>query len=73
MPSLTTVTLNKARAFLCKETVHTKSVSPSSPLSLDISPALSSYLSFPPSFIHTSSKPFTQLLINPFTNRLLHS
>ena len=73
MPSLTTVALDKEKAFLCKKTVHTKSPSSSPPLSLDISPALSDYLSFPPSFTHLSSKPFTQLLINPFTNRLLHS
>ena len=74
MPSLTTVTLNKGRAFNHKETVHTKSSpSSSSPSSLDITPALSDYLSFPPSFTHLSSKPFTQLLINPFVHRLLHS
>ena len=73
MPSLTTVTLDKEKAFKEKETVHTKSSPSSSPSSLDIPPALSDYLSFPPSFTHLSSKPFTQLLINPFGNRLLHS
>ena len=73
MPSLTTVTLDKEMAFLCKKTVHTKSPSSPPPLSLDIPPALSAYLSFPLSFTHLSSKPFTQLLINPFVTRLLHS
>ena len=73
MPSLTTVTLDTEKAFLCKITVHTKSPSSSPPSFLDITPALSSYLSFPPSFTHLSSKPFTQLLINPFVHRLLHS
>ena len=73
MPSLTTVALNKEYTFNYKETVHTKSPSSPPPLSLDISPALSSYLSFLPSFTHLSSKPFTQFLINPFVHRLLHS
>ena len=74
MPSLTTVRLNKEKAFLCKKTVHTKSPSSSSsPSFLDISPALSDYLSFPLSFTHLSSKPFTQFLINPFRNCLLLS
>ena len=50
MPSLTTVTLDKEKAFLGKKTVHTKSPSSSPPLSLDITSALSDYLSFPPSF-----------------------
>ena len=54
MPSLTTVALNKEYTFNYKETVKTKSSPSSSPLSLDISPALSDYLSFPPSFTHTS-------------------
>ena len=54
MPALTTVALDKEKAFLYKKTVHTKSPSSSPPLSLDISPALSDYLSFPPSFTHTS-------------------
>ena len=58
MPSLTTVTLSKAHAFNYKKTVHTKSPSSSSPpLSLDITPALSDYLSFPPFFTHLSSTP----------------
>ena len=54
MPSLTTVALNKEYTFNYKETVHTKSFPSFSPSSLDISPALSDYLSFPPSFTHTS-------------------
>ncbi len=54
MPSLTTVTLDKESAFNCKKTVHTKSSSPSSPSFLDITPALSDYFFFPPSFTHTS-------------------
>ena len=58
MPSLITVTLSKAHAFNYKKTVHTKSPSSSSPpLSLDITPALSDYLSFPPFFTHLSSTP----------------
>ena len=73
MPSLITVALNKEKAFLGKKTVHTKSPSSSPPLSLDITSALSDYLSFPPSFTHLSSKAFTQLLINSFVNRLLLS
>ena len=73
MPSLTTVTLDKEKAFNYKKTVHMKSSPSSSPSSLDISPALSSYLSFPPSFTHLFSKPFTLLLILPFVHRLLHS
>ena len=73
MPSLTTVTLSEYYSFKYKKTVHTNSSSSSPPLSLDITPALSDYLSFPPSFTHLSSKPFTQLLINPFGNRLLLS
>ena len=63
MPSLTTVTLSKAHAFNYKKTVHTKSPSSSSPpLSLDITPALSDYLSFPPFFTHLSSTPDHALL-----------
>ena len=50
MPSLTTVTLYKKIAFRKKKTVHTKSPSSSSPSFLDITPALSHYLSFPLSF-----------------------
>ena len=73
MPFLTTVALDKEYAFSYKETVQTKSSPSSSPSFLDITPALSDYLSFPPSFTHLSSKPFTQLLKNPFVNRLLHS
>ena len=44
MPSLTTVTLDKGRAFRNKKTVHTKSSSSSSPSFLDITPALQYYL-----------------------------
>ena len=44
MPSLTTVTLNKTRAFYYTETIHTNSPSPSSLSFLDITPALSKYL-----------------------------
>ena len=74
MPSLTTVALNKEYTFNYKETVKTKSSpSSSSPSSLDIPSALSSYLSFPPYFTHLFSKPFTLLLILPFVHRLLHS
>ena len=68
MPSLTTVTLNKYYAFQCKKTVHTKSISFSSPSFLDISPVLKRYLQLIVSFtldftsilskgvIHTSCK-----------------
>ena len=54
MPSLTTVTLNKENAFDYKKTVHTKSLSSSSPSFLDITPALQQYLSSPLSFTHDS-------------------
>ena len=52
MPSLTTVTLNKENAFDYKKTVHTKSLSSSSPSFLDITPALQQYLKYPLSFTH---------------------
>ena len=61
MPSLTTVTLNKDNAFTRKNTVHTKSPSPSSPSSLDITPALQQYLSFPLSSTNCSSCHFSAL------------
>ena len=54
MPSLTTVTLNKENAFDYKKTVHTKSLSSSSPSFLDITPALQQYLSFPLTSTHDS-------------------
>ena len=52
MPSLYTVTL-KGHAFKNKKTIHTKSPSPAFPSSLDITPALQYYLSFPVSFTHS--------------------
>ena len=55
MPSLTTVTLDKGRAFKYKKTIHTKSSSPSSSSFLDITPALQQYLSSPLSFTHSAS------------------
>ena len=61
MPSLTTVTLDKIYAFQRKKTVHTKSPSPSSPSSLDITPALQQYLSFPLSSTNHSSCHFSAL------------
>ena len=61
MPSLTTVTLNKDSAFQRKKTVHTKSPSSSSPSSLDITPALQQYLSFPLSSTNHSSCHFSAL------------
>ena len=54
MPSLTTVTLIKKCAFGCKKTIHTKSFSSFFLSSLDITPALLHYLSFPLSFTHLS-------------------
>ena len=54
MPSLTTVTLYKRYAFRKKNTIHTKSSSSSSLSFLDITPALSDYLSFP-LFSYTTS------------------
>ena len=54
MPSLTTVTLDKGRAFKYKKTIHTKSFFPSSSSFLDITPALQQYLSSPLSFTHDS-------------------
>ena len=48
MPSLITVTIPYAFEFI--KTAYTKSSSSSSPSFLDITPALSDYLSFPPSF-----------------------
>ena len=61
MPSLTTVSLDKEYAFKCKRTVHTKSPSSSSPSSLDITPALQQYLSFPLSSTNCSSCHFSAL------------
>ena len=52
MPSLTTVTLSKEYVFQWKRNIHTKSVSPSPPSFLDITPALQEYLSSPLSFTH---------------------
>ena len=69
MPSLTTVTLDKSRAFKYKKTIHTKSSSSFSPSCLDITPALERYLSeenhFPilPYFPHFPLS-FTTLLIH---------
>ena len=54
MPSLTTVYLNKEKAFRLKKTLHTKSSSLSSPSFLDITPALQQYLQFIVSFTHLS-------------------
>ena len=59
MPSLTTVTL--PHAFQRRKTVHTKSPSSSSPSSLDITPALQQYLSFPLSSTNRSSCHFSAL------------
>ena len=58
MPSLNAVSLRKASAFSKKKTVQTKSSSPSPPSSLDITPALQQYLSFPLSFTHASHHQF---------------
>ena len=66
MPSLTTVTLDKNNAFKHKKTLHTKSSSSSSPSFLDITAALSDYLSFPLSFTHS---PFSQS-VSPFKDSL---
>ena len=60
MPSLTTVTLDKKNAFRKKKIVHTKSSSSISPSFLDITPALSDYLSFPLSFTHKSKQHSSQ-------------
>ena len=65
MPSLTTVTLTKGWAFSEKKTVHTKSSSSSSPSFLDITPALSDYLSFPLSFTHDSPSILSKRIIHP--------
>ena len=46
MPSLETVGLVKEHAFKQKKAVHSKSSSSSAPSLLDITPALSDYLSF---------------------------
>ena len=62
MPSLTTVTLDKKYAFKCKKTVHVKSPSFSSPLFLDITPALQYYLQFIVSFTPYSSHVHHQLI-----------
>ena len=61
MPSFTTVTLTEGIAFKRSSTVHTKSPSPSSPSSLDITPALLQYLSFPLSSTNHSSCHFSAL------------
>ena len=57
MPSLDDVALNQRVAFKEKKTVHTNSSSSSSASFIDITPALSDYLSFPPFFTHLSSTP----------------
>ena len=62
MPSLTTVTLTKGRAFKYKKTVHTKSLSSSSPSFLDITPALQQYLQFIVSSTHVSISPACSLV-----------
>lgn len=54
IPSLTTVTLTKGYAFSRKETLHTKSLSPSSSSFLDITRILQSFLEFPLSFTQYS-------------------
>ena len=79
MPSLTAFNLNNCSAFSWKETVHTKSPSPSSPSFLDITPTLQRYLSFPLSFTHDSSHVHYQLtpqetnyIPHPFHYRLPH-
>ena len=54
IPSLTTVTLTKGYAFSRKETLHTKSLSPSSPSFLDITRLLQTFLEFPLSFTQYS-------------------
>ena len=66
MPSLTTVALDKSNAFKHKKTVHTKSISSSSPSFLDITPALQQYLSSLLSFTHS---PFSQS-VSPFKDSL---
>ena len=62
MPSLTTVTLTKGRAFKYRKTVHTKSFSSSSRSSLDITPALQQYLQFIVSSTHDSISPACPLV-----------
>ena len=71
MPSLTTVTLDKSRAFKEKKTVHTKSSSSSPASFLDITPALQQYLSFPLSFIH-NSKPIRSSRSTTLSHPLNH-
>ena len=71
MPSLTTVTLDRERAFKEKKTLHTKSSSSSSSSFLDITPALQYYLQFIVSFTHHShpnaKSPFSlHTAITPF-------
>ena len=67
IPSLTDVIFDKECAFISSKTVHTKSSSSSSPSFLDITAALSDYLSFPLSFTHHS--PFSQS-VSPFKDSL---
>ena len=64
MPSLSTVTLDKIWAFYYKKTIHTKSISPSSPSFLDITPALQQYLSFPLSSTHDSPSILSKRVIH---------
>ena len=64
MPSLTTVTLTKGWAFNYKKNTHTKSISPSSPSFLDITPALQQYLSFPLSSTHDSPSILSKRVIH---------
>ena len=64
MPSLSTVALYKGLAFRYKKTVHTKSISPSSPSFLDITPDLQHYLSFPLSSTHDSSSILSKRIIH---------
>ena len=64
IPSLTTVTLTKGWAFYYKKNTHTKSISPSSPSFLDITPALQQYLSFPLSSTHDSPSILSKRVIH---------
>lgn len=73
MPSLTTVTLNEEYVFRCKRIVLAKSSISSSPSFLDITPALSYYLSFPLSFTHFSSIPSTLRIAAFFPSCASHS
>ena len=63
LPSLTNVTLKRFNTGWRKITVHTKSLSSSSPSFLDITPALQRYIRFPLSFTHNRAIPFTSFTI----------